>query len=269
MSAVARSSWKCEPCKREDPRTPTPSQAPPVVHSPIKQGAPTLEAIVALLTSLQTEVAEMGRRVNDVYERQSKELADLKSSIEKFASKFETLSEEQEKTAAKLRTVQTENKKMKMDISRIEQVLLASSVEIHGLKVRDVSEARPIIGAILNKMDCGDAVHQVEDVFVHNHIKRGSCAVIIKFVSKKTRDMVLDNKKKLIGVEARDFSCEGGKIFVNERLTTYNRHLLWLSKSTRSLGYKYVWVKNGLIHIKKDEGLNVIVVRDVEDIPSR
>jgi len=43
-------------------------------------------------------------------------------------------------------------------------------------------------------------------------------------------------------------------IYINERLTAYNRKLLWETRSkAKELGYRYIWTRNGRIYCKADD----------------
>jgi hypothetical protein len=116
-------------------------------------------------------------------------------------------------------------------------------------------------------MECSEAVSDVLAVTRDRHSKKQR--ITVRFSSKAVRDKVLTCRRRMGEMHAKDVNCEGDKIYVNEKLTPHNRHLLWLAKSARTLGYKYIWSKNGTVYMKKQEGSEVIIIREVDDIPCR
>ncbi|CAG4985231.1 unnamed protein product [Colias eurytheme] len=56
-------------------------------------------------------------------------------------------------------------------------------------------------------------------------------------------------------------------IYFNERLTQENRHLFRAARQqTKASGYKYCWIKNGVVYIRKQEGNPAIAIKKPEDL---
>jgi hypothetical protein len=57
------------------------------------------------------------------------------------------------------------------------------------------------------------------------------------------------------------------KVFVNDRLTTAEKTLLYETKVYgNSAGYKFIWFVNGYIHIKRNESTSPIVIKCPNDL---
>lgn len=82
------------------------------------------------------------------------------------------------------------------------------------------------------------------------------------------RNSWLAKRSKLI--ELNSSMITGGsqkhKIYINEDLTKTTRMLLWNTKIQLKAIYKYIWVVNGKILVKKAEGDKSVCIRSEEDI---
>lgn len=57
------------------------------------------------------------------------------------------------------------------------------------------------------------------------------------------------------------------RIYINEHLTKVRRHLLYKTKEVaREKHYKYVWINEGDILIRKDDQSKVIRIRELGDV---
>lgn len=94
--------------------------------------------------------------------------------------------------------------------------------------------------------------------------------IVIGFKSTGTenRNTWLANRRKLVKVNSSIITSgsQKNKIYVNEDLTKTTRELLWNTKNKLKNIYKYIWVVNGRILVKKEEGDKSVWVRSEGDI---
>ena len=56
-------------------------------------------------------------------------------------------------------------------------------------------------------------------------------------------------------------------MYVNEHLNKKNRSLFAAAQERkRTLNFKYVWTKSGVVHMRKTDDSDVIVINSAEDI---
>ena len=85
---------------------------------------------------------------------------------------------------------------------------------------------------------------------------------VIRFVHRKTKIRVLEAKRK-----AGNFDFENQAIYINDHLSIFNRGLFAkASDIKRSQGYKYLWVKNGYIFMRKTDRSGLIRVTSYGDL---
>lgn len=82
------------------------------------------------------------------------------------------------------------------------------------------------------------------------------------------------SKKSENQIKVRDIipetpsQAEAAKIvYLRESLTSYNKHLLWFSKKELGNIYKFIWVKKGVIRVRKEgEKDRAVIIRSKEDV---
>lgn len=94
-------------------------------------------------------------------------------------------------------------------------------------------------------------------------------SLAVRFVRRYKRDEFMKAAKIRRTLTSADIEISGTarNIYVNERLTQGNRQLFRASKlASKEHGYKFCWIKNGSILIRKQEGNPSIHIRNTEDL---
>ena len=93
--------------------------------------------------------------------------------------------------------------------------------------------------------------------------------LVVKFLRRKKRNEFLRAGKTRRNVSSVDLDIPGARrtLYFNERLTKENRQLFRAAKPrAKECGYKYCWIKNGTINIRKQEGNPAIAIRNQHDL---
>ena len=86
---------------------------------------------------------------------------------------------------------------------------------------------------------------------------------IVRFISRKVKYAILTAKKQDAN---RQFKFRDSDVYINEHLSKPNRALFATATGKkRELGYKFLWTKNGVVHMRKDEAANVITINNEND----
>lgn len=81
--------------------------------------------------------------------------------------------------------------------------------------------------------------------------------LVVRLLRKTKRDEILKaaRVRRNISPKDMDIGASTQKLYINERLTSDNRRLFREARiRARHLGYKFCWIHNGIIHVRKDEG---------------
>lgn len=98
--------------------------------------------------------------------------------------------------------------------------------------------------------------------------KPATIVIGFKSTGTESRNLWLANRRKLTKVNS-SFITKGSqenKIYVNEDLAKTTRELLWNAKTKLKGIYKYIWVVNGRILVKREEGDKSVWIRSEGDI---
>lgn len=96
-----------------------------------------------------------------------------------------------------------------------------------------------------------------------------SSSIVTTFRATDVRNNILASYRKLPNRELYFDNNKNYKIYVNEFLSSNRRRLLQKAKLFgKDNGYKYIWVKNGDILMRKQEGSKVVHVNSFTDFAS-
>ena len=162
----------------------------------------------------------------------------------------------------------TENVALKEQLDGVETYLRINNIEIAGLSdpVNDTESVEAVVLDCLNGLNPDTAITPKDIDICHELPQRnGGKNHVVRFISRKTKLMIIDAKKRPIN---RQYQYRNNNIYINEHLTSKNKHLFMLAKEKKNTNnYKFLWTRGGKIFIRKDDTSAVIKV-DSEDIIS-
>ncbi|CAH2095044.1 unnamed protein product [Euphydryas editha] len=92
--------------------------------------------------------------------------------------------------------------------------------------------------------------------------------IVVKFLCRWKKDDFLAQVKKLkLKCSDIGFSSNDNFIYFNDHLTSKNKVLLQsVKKSAKEKGYRYVWVKNCCIMVRRNDTSPVLHIINVNDL---
>lgn len=107
------------------------------------------------------------------------------------------------------------------------------------------------IDVLPETVDAVEIVHRLPN-------REGKVPVIIaKFKSRLDRDKWFQKRNAM--------RQEG--IYINENLTPQTKKLLWQTKEqARAKNYKFVWVRNGVVFVRKEQGSGAVRILEEGDL---
>ncbi|CAN7977992.1 unnamed protein product, partial [Ixodes persulcatus] len=215
---------------------------------------PSIELMKASVEEVQTSIAFLAQKYDSLLEATSVHEKEIKGIHSEMEGLRVTVSEQ-------ANTIQA----LQSEINETEQQSRLSTMEIQGMQVATGEALAPILVGLADKL--GLKGHLPSDVLSTQRIpaKRDQNPIIlVKFASVSIKDRWMQARGKL-----RLLANEGtpGKVYFNENLTPSNRELFWLARSRgRERGYKFVWVKNGRIFARKEEGAPPVRISRKRDL---
>lgn len=94
-----------------------------------------------------------------------------------------------------------------------------------------------------------------------------SSTFLVRFFNQRTRTEVLEKKRGIV-LTRKEYSIDNSdqKIFINEDLNKDTSELFKQARNLHTSGFKYVWVKNGNIYVRKDDGIKPIKINNADDL---
>ncbi|CAG9121533.1 unnamed protein product [Plutella xylostella] len=164
-----------------------------------------------------------------------------------------------------------QNKALKLEMNDNNQRDRILNLEIIGIPEQSNENLMNIICALLKKVDDNitpDEIERAHRVTPKNKVQGRPRVVIAKLRSRMLKDTIISKSRKL-QLTTKDIGIQGQpkQIFINEHLTQFNKLLLKKCKDTAKIKkYQFVWSKNGLIRMRKNETTPALLIKDEEDL---
>ncbi|KAH6945216.1 hypothetical protein HPB50_007566 [Hyalomma asiaticum] len=198
----------------------------------------------------------------------------INESFEEFKSEIKALRSEVNEVKTRTHDLQQENQKLNKELKEVNKELVElkqygrkNNIELKGLPASGNEDLRKTIQAVAKSLQIEHASSEID--VVHRVPTRGNgpANIVVKFVSRSTRDRFLQAAKKnrlnasMIGFE------ENTPVFINEHLCRENKILLGKAiQAKRENNWKFAWVSDGKILMRKAENTRVVQVTCEEDL---
>jgi FtsZ-binding cell division protein ZapB len=217
-------------------------------------------------------------------------LAQVKETLEKiFSSQFELINNKLDQTLLQLDLALREVEELKStnsalvmensalkeridflttDMNRLEQYSRSSNVEIHGYPEEENEDVEKVVTDICTKLDLEI---NSSDFLAHRIRKKktgGDRPIIVQYFNRKIRNEVLSKgKRHKLKLNEIDSKFPDKPLYINENLSSYYKKLFFEAKKVKNLlNYKYLWVMNSKIFMKKNDDSKPIQVNSERDL---
>lgn len=239
---------------------------------------------------VEEEVQDFEKILKDIQKKVSalpglkKHLDTIQQSISVLSDKYDTLLFEHEESKGKIskleKTVANINNRcvylekcniaLEQKLQAAEQSSFKQNLEIVGVEYIPGEKLREIVTKIGDEIGVkSDGIEWVKrNKYSKQENKPSSIMVGFKASGIESREEWLANRRKLIELNSSNFT--GGsatnKVYINEDLTKAMKTLLWNAKRQLKGIYKYIWVTNGKILVKRKDGDNTIWIRNENEL---
>lgn len=278
ISSIASQNmdWFCSTCKKKNKRTSLVILDAPSPNIEFDRQGPFSSTSNNENGTMNGFMAEIRNAIKDFKCQQSEMLTSISFFSESFDNIMAKLSNFESKIVI-LDKLQNENFQLKKQlreqsfrITTLEQSYFNTQVDIRG--VPDSIDIAPldIVKTIASKIEFKFNENDIN--FCHRATwaaKNKPKDIFLSFKSNDVKDTFLSLKKKNNGVATDIFgaSTHCTPIYINESLCSENKKLLYNAKQfAKNAQYKFVWVRDGKIHIRKDERSRFIIIKDTNTL---
>ncbi|XP_044766235.1 uncharacterized protein LOC123322356 [Coccinella septempunctata] len=216
----------------------------------------------------------MGRLVDEI-QRLRDSVNFCSDKVSDFEIKLNGFSE----MVAKVNKLEKENESLKKQVSVlnrrigvIEQQSRSNNLEIQNIPEKTKENLHDVILKVASHINTDLNMSMIESISrVQSKLTNKPKNIVVRFVSKSNRDNFLAAYKAKkqsdgghSGISVKDIA---DKIYINEHLTMENKILFKEVRSAaKERSYKYVWVQNGNIMLRKDDTSRIIHVHHDFDL---
>ena len=217
--------------------------------------------------NVENQIAQLQTSVNlisRISAENKEEIAALKAENAELSNEIVTLKENRDADE----NVKEEIKDLKDHINEIEQYLRINNLEFVGLPAPNKGEEdEMVIVNACNSLVGIDTIVRPQDIDISHPLKsqrRDNKPVsVARFISRKVKYAILTAKRS---EENRQFKFRGQDVYINEHLSKINRGLFaTAAEKKRTHGYKYLWTKNGVVNMRKQDNSEIVVISKESD----
>lgn len=225
------------------------------------------------LHDIQESVKSLNRKYDDLLESVSfcsNQVSAFEASLKRFNEKIQAMEK------INIENVQLKNAVADLNskVDALEQNNRINNIEIQGVPYKNNENLLSILEKIGDHIQCPilpshvDTVHRVTQHQSSDLPK----PIVVKLLSKQKRDTILAAAKtKRLSYSAQStpgLIIEGvsNRMFINEHLTSRMKILLKKTKEIcKAKGYRFVWVRNCSILVRRDDKSKILTIRSEDD----
>lgn len=236
------------------------------------------EEIGGMLSTLNQNISTLADSVKE-------ELTEMKESLKFFSTKYDDLVFELTASRDLVKNLQDENKRvssavvdLQTRLNQLEQYARNSNLEIQCVPenrnenlVSTIVQLGRVVGSDIKEEDIKNCTR----IAKLNSSNARPRSIVAEFNSPRARDIVLASVIKFNKSRPNDklntsnlgMGGDRKQIYVVEHLSTANKALHAAARlKAKEKCYKYVWVRNGRIFMRKNDNTDCIFVRNLDSL---
>ncbi|XP_049885347.1 repetitive organellar protein-like [Pectinophora gossypiella] len=248
------------------------------LHAKLTSMESSISELRSEITSVQQEYQNMNTRIKEI----ESDITDMKQSLEYTSAEqkdlnnkiksFENNSNISEKMKSEIEDLHTTISILKSEIMEQQQRDRLLNLEITGLPEMTHENLSELVIKLAKYAEVElvpeDIVH-VTRVQPRKNTAGRPKAIVLKLKKRIIKDNILAGIRKKRGLSTEDICITGEprRIYVNEHLTVDNKLLYKKCReAAKTSGCKYVWIKNCLIFMRKDDNSKSMNIKNDLDI---
>lgn len=240
------------------------------------------EEMEILLGKIETKIATL---IDNKTKEMFKEINEIKESVCFVNNQYEEIKKELQGKFAQVKSLKEENeilqssvKDLNSRLSIMEQHTRMSNLEIQCVpehKAENLPNLIKQIGKITGNNISDTDIHKCTRIAKMNPESTRPRSIIVKFSSPRIRDTFLagvikfnkTNKNNKLNTNHIGMGGDPKPVYVLEHLTSELKKIHASARLTaKQLNYKFVWIKNGRVFLRKTDLSDHIIVRNIEQL---
>lgn len=258
--------WICQSCRKQaKSRTRSSADVPEADESSVDDL--TSAGNKSMSEFMRTILREM-HLLRESVDFCSNKVTDFEQKLQKFNELFKTT----EALRAESGVLKGEIMQLSNRVNSLEQFNRSYNVEIQDVPEKPNENLISVVTNIASMFNYKLEINMIDNIFrVPTQIEDKPKNIIIRFLSKLCRDKFLTTVKlarKDLGTN-QGFKLDGisNRFYINEHLPPQTKLLLKQAREkARSKNYKFVWIQNGNVLVRKEEKSKIISIARAEEL---
>lgn len=290
MSEQDKSGWQCPSCKASLPKgnnSNTPIRAASTLSNSVtsnqnnkSEQAPNLNINLSRGSQAKPKTKSKVEKIPEPDSNQIiQEIRGLKNQVDEVKNQLISRIDILEK---KLECRDKEIENLKLTVNQMQETIdfQAQRLVQNEIEVIDVPEianesvyhiaviTAKKMGVDLSENDIDEAYRAGPRRISTDKAEKPARPLVIRLLRKKKRDELIKAAKMRRNISSSDIvPGTTKKIYVNERLTTNNRRLFRETRlRSRQYKFRFCWIKDGRIYVRKEENKPAIAIRSAMDL---
>lgn len=254
--------WRCSNCAADRRKSMR-------LESDVIEGKTSLDDLMKVIQEIRDSQKVYEKGYNVAYEA-------LNDRLEENTSVLKMQGEKMEKYFNLIEQLSTENKQLKQKIKVLEERLEESeqysrcnAVEIHGIPQEANENVVDLVKCVGNALDMNISDTMIDACHRLGKKQNGSPpGIIVKFVRRLDKEEFLRRRRVKRTLSTRHMGrTDDRPVYVNESLSPARRKLLAMTRAVqREKNYKFLWVRNGKIFVRREENAAFTIVTSQDDL---
>lgn len=256
--------WKCQTCEISNARG---AEAPSLIAT-VRQKPEQETAFEKVLTEINTKLAELPaiRCKVDELMLMKQTVIKLEQSVQHMSDQYDEVLKEMKRQSTEIATLKKKMEKIEADsashevqalrqqVNNLEQYSRRQNLETHGLPQSDNENLFRKLNELAGELELPELSQNEVEGLHRLFPKPGKTpAVLVRFVSRVTRDQWMEKKQHLKNVKS--------SVYFLDNLTPQNKKLLWMMRvKAEEKQYQFAWQKNGQLFVRKSPGERAIAI---------
>lgn len=230
-------------------------------------------AIDVKKATVESLLAEVNNKLEIIYQTQRK-IEDLAENVDFYAEQYQQMMDFKENAEKKIVALENKNTHLQKVNNALEEriVLLEQketekSVEIFGLDENKNEDTVKMVKTIAQKLKLDpNNIEETRRVGRYKENENRPRTIIVTLRSKTAKREWMQHKKTCLTNDDVLSNSNGKRLYINENLTKNMRQVFWNTKQMLKDKYKYIWVQDHKVLIKKDDHSKIRAIRTNDDL---
>ncbi|XP_039287925.1 uncharacterized protein LOC120352236 [Nilaparvata lugens] len=259
--------WRCSSCSSTRRKSMVSESTTGNKDVTLQELAGVLEVIAGNQTSMKENIKKMELELGKSIESCHQAINDINKKFDEQNKQISTCLTNIDKLSTEVASLRKENAELKERVEDMEQYSRSNMLEINGIPKKQDEDVTEIICRMSEalghkiKADAIDICHRLKQ-----RNENLPPPIVVKFVRRTDKQVIL-NKRKV----TRQFSTKqmgettDHPVYANESLAPTRRRIFTMAREIFKRGdIKYLWIKEGKILARKEDGTPVIELKNSE-----